>query len=176
MTVVRSHGSAPDTEFVQSSVVVAPEPLEETHRHSTILRGPVGELVPRPVVNAHRNVDVLVDIKGQREPLGIHINDVVVRVRPVVKIGPKGGLPFLCLDDAVGIRSMEDETLELHLPDTREFGPSLESGVRKIADAVGALKKADLWVEVGTDLPVFRFKVEPVGTEVQSCTQVRLPA
>ena len=82
----------------------------------------------------------------------------------------------MCLDNAVRIWGMEDEPLELHFPDACEFGPSLESGVGKIADTVGALKKTDLRVEVGTDLPVFRFKVEPVGAEVQSSTQIGLPA
>src|SRR5437870_10743764 len=37
-------------------------------------------------------------------------------------------------------------------------------------------RKPTCGVEVGTDLPVFRFKVEPVGAEVQSRTQVGLPA
>src|SRR6266576_1304195 len=163
-------------ELVQSSIVVTPETLEKSYIQSTVLRSAIGELVPGPVVNTDWNVDVLVDVKGQREPLGKHINDVVVRVRAVVKISAKGGLPFLCLDNAVRIRSMEDETLELHFPDNCEFGPSLESGVRKIADTVSALKKPNLWVEVGADLPVFRFKVEPVGAEVQSRAQVGLAA
>src|SRR6266481_9332804 len=163
-------------ELVQPSIVVTPETLEKPYIQPTVLGSAIGELVPGPVVNTDWNVDVFVDVKGQREPLGKHINDVVVRVRAVVKISPKRGLPFLCLDDAVRIRSMEDETLKLHFPDACEFGPSLESAVGKIADTVGTLKKTDLWVEVGTDLPVFRFKVEPVGAEVQSRTQVGLPA
>src|SRR3989441_8967739 len=163
-------------ELVQSSIVVTPETLEKPYIQSTVLRSAIGELVPGPVVNTDWNVDVLVDVKGQREALSKHVNDVVVRVRAVVKISPKGGLPFLCLDNAARIRSMEDETLELHFPDTCQFRPSLESGVGKIADTVSALKKPNLWVEVGADLPVFRFKVEPVGTEVQSGPQIGLPA
>src|SRR5437773_6814069 len=134
-------------ELVQSSFVVTPETLEKPYIQPTVLGSAIGELVPGPVVNTDWNVDVLVDVKGQREALSNHVNDVVVRVRPVVKISPKGGLPFLCLDDAVRIRSMEDETLELHFPDAGEFGPSLESGVGKIADTVGVLKKTDLWAE-----------------------------
>src|SRR5438309_9394311 len=128
-------------ELVQPSIVVTPEALEKPYIQPTGLGSAIGELVPGPVVNTDWDVDVLVDVKGQREPLSKHIDDVVVRVRAVVKISPKGGLPFLCLDNAARIRSMEDETLELHFPDTCEFGPSLESGVRKIADAVSALKK-----------------------------------
>src|SRR2546422_4709739 len=159
-------------ELVQSSIVVTPETLEKPYVQSTVLRSAIGELVPGPVVNTDWNVDVLVDVKGQREALSKHVNDVVVRIRPVVKISPKRGLPFLCLDNAVRIRSMEDETLELHFPDTCEFGPSLESGVGKIADAVGALKKPNLRVEVGTDLSMLCFKVEPVGTEANSRTQI----
>src|SRR5713226_1164020 len=163
-------------EFVQSSVVVTPEALEKPHRQPAILRRAVGELVPGPVVNAHWNIDVFVNVEGRDEPLGKHVNDVVVGVGAVVKIRPKSGLPFLCLSKAVRIRSVEDETLELQFPETRKFWPSLESGVSKIADAVGTLKKADLRVEVGADLSVFRFKVEPVGTEVQSGTEIGLPA
>src|SRR5437868_11653199 len=147
-------------ELVQPSIVVTPETLEKPHIQSTVLRSAIGELVPGPVVNTDWNVDVLVDVKGQREALSKHVNDVVVRVRAVVKISPKGGLPFLCLDDAVRIRSMEDETFELHFPDACEFGPSLESGVGEIADTVGALQKTDLWVDVGTDLRVITFNVE----------------
>src|SRR6266446_1186875 len=162
-------------ELVQLSIVITPETLEKPYRQPPVLGRAVRKLVPGPGVNTDWNVDGLVDVKGQREPLGKHINDVVVRVRAVVKISPKRGLPFLCLDNAVRIRSMEDETLELHFPDASEFGSSLESGVGKIADTVGALKKTDLWVEVGTDLPVLRFKVEPVGAEGQSRTQVGLP-
>ena len=93
-----------------------------------------------------------------------------------MKISPKGGLPLLRLDNTVRIRSVEDEALKLHFPHARELRTCLESGVRKIADAVSALKKPNLWVEVGADLSVFRFKVEPVGAEVQSRAQVGLPA
>src|SRR5229473_1337400 len=163
-------------EFVQSSVVVTPETLENPHRQPAILRRAVGELVPGPVVNAHWNIDVFVNVEVCGEPLGKHVNDVVVGVGAVVKIRPKSGLPFLCLNKAVRIRSVEDETFELHFPEPREFWPRFESGVRKIADAVGTLKKADLRVEVGADFSVFRFKVEPVGTEVQSGTEIGLPA
>src|SRR5258705_2884775 len=148
-------------ELVQLSIVITPETLEKPYREPPVLGSAIGELVPGPVVHADWDVDVLVDVKGQREPLGKHINDVVVRLGAVVKISPKGGLPFLCLDNAVCVRGMKDEALELKLPYSPELGTSFEGSVRKIADAVGALKKTDLRVEVGTDLPVFRFKVEP---------------
>src|SRR5439155_20906816 len=80
------------SELVQPPIVVTPETLEKPYRHPPVLRSAIGELVPGPVVNTERDVDVLVDVKGQREPLGKHIDDVVVRVRAVVKISPKGGL------------------------------------------------------------------------------------
>src|SRR5260370_8252762 len=133
-----------------------------------MLRRGVGEVVPGPVVNAHWNIDVLIDVEGRGEPLGKHINDVVVRVGAVVKVGPKRGLPFLCLNKAVRIRSMEDETLELQFPETRKFWPSLESGVSKIAAAVGTLKKADLRVQPLPDLSLFPFTAEPHRTHVHS--------
>src|SRR5437016_14168101 len=159
-------------ELVQPSIVVTPETLEKPYIQPTVLGSAIGELVPGPVVNTDWNVDVLVDVKGQCEALSKHVNDVVVRVRPIVKISPKGGLPFLCLDNAVRIRSMEDETLKLHFADACEFGPSLESGVGKIADTVGALKNTDVLVKVATDLPTFRSNVEPAGPEGRSLTQV----
>src|SRR5216684_5362301 len=119
-------------EFVQLSIVITSETLEKPYRQPTVLGSAIGELMPGPVVNTHWNVDVLVDVKGQGEPLGKHINDVVVRVRAVVKVSPKGGLPFLCLDDAVRIRSVEDENLEMHFANASEFGSRLESGDGKI--------------------------------------------
>src|SRR6266705_4729916 len=118
---VRTVGGA-DPELVQLSIVITPETLEKPYIQPTVLGSAIGELVPGPVVDTDWNVDVLVDVKVQREPLDKHVNNVVVRVRAVVKISSKGGLPFLCLDNAVRIRSMEDETLELHFPDTCEFG------------------------------------------------------
>jgi len=60
-------------------------------------------------------------------------------------------------------------------PGRLRIRPSLESGVGKIADTVGALRKPTCGVEVGTDLPVFRFKVEPVGAEVQSAPRLVCP-
>src|SRR5207245_7305289 len=125
-------------EIVQPSIVVTPETLEKPYIQPTVLGSAIGELVPGPVVNTDWNVDVLVDVKGQREPLGKHINDVVVRVRAVVKISQKGGLPFLCLDDAVRILRMEDETLKLHVARACEIGPSVQSGVGEIATTAGA--------------------------------------
>src|SRR5207245_4085221 len=124
-------------ELVQPSIVVTPETLEKPYSQPTVLGSAIGELVPGPVVNTDWNVDVLVDVKGQREPLGKHINDVVVRVRTVVKISPKRGLPFLCLDDAVRIRSMEDEPLKLHFAYDCEFGPRRTVGVGKVANTIG---------------------------------------
>ncbi len=82
-------------ELVQLSIVITPETLEKPYRQPPVLGGAIGELVPGPVVNTDWNVDVLVDVKGQREALSKHVNDVVVRVRPVVKISPKGGSAIL---------------------------------------------------------------------------------
>src|SRR2546428_7834473 len=82
-------------ELVQPSIVVTPETLEKPYIQPTVLGSAIGELVPGPVVNTDWNVDVLVDVKGQREALSKHVNDVVVRVRPVVKISPKGGSAIL---------------------------------------------------------------------------------
>src|SRR5437879_12090726 len=109
-------------ELVQPSIVVTPGTLEKPYIQPTVLGSAIGELVPGPVVNTDWNVDVLVDVKGQREPLGKHINDVVVCVRAVVKISPKGGLPFLCLDNAVRIWGRKHETIALHFPEPAEYG------------------------------------------------------
>ena len=36
--------------------------------------------MPGPVVDTHRNIDVLVDVEWRGQTLGKHINDVVVRI------------------------------------------------------------------------------------------------
>ncbi len=129
-----------------------------------------------PVVDTHWNVDIFVDVEWGGEPLGKYVDDVVVGVGAVVKIGPKGGLPFLRLDGMMSVRSVKDETLKLQFSDTRDGRTNFERGIRKIADTVGAFEKSNLWVEVGADLPVFRRQVEPVGAEVQSRAEIGLSA
>src|SRR6266566_1912004 len=64
--------------LVQPPIVVTPETLEKPYRQPQVLRSAIGELVPGPVVNTDWDVDVLIDVKGQREPLSKHIDDVVV--------------------------------------------------------------------------------------------------
>src|SRR6266699_5724871 len=58
--------------LVQPPIVVTPETLEKPYRQPQVLRSAIGELVPGPVVNTDWDVDVLVDVKGQREPLSKH--------------------------------------------------------------------------------------------------------
>ena len=57
----------------------------------------------REVVEAGRNIDVLVDVERLREALGEDVNDIVIRISAVVEIGAKGRLPFLSLQDSSSV-------------------------------------------------------------------------
>src|SRR5207253_11089377 len=94
-------------ELVQSSIVVTPEALEKPYIQPTVLGSAIGALAPAPAVHTDWNVDVLVDVKGQREALSKHVNDFVVRVRSAVKLRPKAALPSSCLDAAVLTSTMD---------------------------------------------------------------------
>src|ERR1035438_1681171 len=131
-------------------------------------------MVPRSVIDAHRNVDILVDVEGRGEPLREYVDDVVVGEGAVVKLDPKRIQPLLRLDGVVSIGSMIEEAFELQLPYPSPFWPRLELGVYIVANAIGALKKTDRRVEVRTNLPMLRLQVDPGGLEVQVCTHVRL--
>ena len=65
------------------------------------------------MVEAGRNIDVLVDVERLREALGEDVNDIVIRISAVVEIGAKGRLPFLSLQDSSGVRSVVDKRLEV---------------------------------------------------------------
>src|SRR4029077_21126996 len=90
-------------EFIQASVVVTAEALEDLHGQSAILGSAVGELVPRPVVDSDGTVDILVDVEWGGEPLGEDVNNVVVGIGSVVKISPESSLPFLSLNDMLSV-------------------------------------------------------------------------
>ena len=49
--------------FIQTAVIVGPEALEETHHETVILWGSISELMPSPMVLAHRDEDVLIDVE-----------------------------------------------------------------------------------------------------------------
>src|ERR1700758_2332039 len=119
--------------------------------------------MPRPVVHAYRDEDVLVDIERGGEALREHIHDVIVRVRAVVEIGAEGSLPFLRLHRTVRIRGVINETFEIQFAHTCEFWADLEIGIREVTNAVGPFEKPNSRVEVGTDLPVIGAKIKPVG-------------
>lgn len=56
------------------------------------------------MVQAIRNEDILIDMKGRCDALREHVDDVVVRVRAVVEFGAKRILPFLSGNLACCIR------------------------------------------------------------------------
>ena len=69
--------------------------------------------MPYPVVNAHRNVDILVNVERCGEALCKSVNDVVIRIRTIVKLSTKGRLPLLGLHYAVGIWGMKNKAFEI---------------------------------------------------------------
>src|SRR5215472_17442203 len=82
-----------EAEFVEGTVVVAAETLEDVVDEAAVLAGAVGKLVARKVVDADGDEDILVDVKGSGEALDENVSDVVVGVCAIVEFCAKRGLP-----------------------------------------------------------------------------------
>ena len=68
-------------------------------------------------------------MEGRRNALREHVNDVVVGVTAVVKLGAKGVLPLLCGNLAERIRCVKKKALELQFTHTCDGRPHLKGQV-----------------------------------------------
>src|SRR6266496_1574069 len=130
----------------------------------------------RPVVNTYWNIDVPVDIEWRREPLGKYVHDIVIRVGTIVEDGAKGGLPFLRLDSSSRIRGMEEEALEVHLPEIGAQRTELEIRIHVVADAIRAFHKTNFRIEVRPDFSMPGKELKPIGIEIHGGTEICLSA
>ncbi len=80
----------------------------------------------REVVQTILNKNIFVDIQWRSDPLRKHVRNVIVGIRPVVKLRPESSLPFLSLHHVVRVRRVKHESFKLQLADAREFWPHLE--------------------------------------------------
>src|SRR6266849_5393930 len=131
--------------------------------------------MPSPVVFAQRDENVLVDVEWLGEPLGEDVRDVIVTVRAIIELNPKGALPLLCLKNMTGVRCMEDAPFEVELAYAAKLGSQLKIAVQVIAYTVDSFEKAHLRVEIRTDLPVLGEQFKPVGLVPESCSDIGLP-
>ena len=82
------------------------------------------------MIEAIRDEYVFINVKWGCDSLRKYIYDVVVSVSTVVEIRPKSVLPFLRRDPAMGIRRVQNKTLELQFADTGGFrSPFLKPGI-----------------------------------------------
>src|SRR5690348_16081650 len=118
--------------------------------------------MPREMIEAVGNKNILVDMKGRGDSLGEHIDDVIVGVRTIVEFGSERVLPLLRRYLARRIRRVKDKSLELELPDARNARPYLEGQVSVRFVGIGTLDETDLRVEVRPGLPAFNDSFDPV--------------
>ena len=111
----------PHAELIQGSVIVGSKTLKEAVNESFALIRSVGELVPVEVIKARGDYDAAEDIEGRIQTLDKVVDQVVIGIGSVVKQGPKGRLPFLCLQHSAGVRLPCHERFEIQLAD----GPAL---------------------------------------------------
>src|SRR5215472_5420697 len=103
------------------AVVVSPKTLKKPEDPAAILRRPVRQLMPGPVIQAIGNNHVFVDVEGRNDSLCKHIHDVVVSVGATVEFGAECTLPLLGLQNAVSVRRMKHETFEIQFADATNF-------------------------------------------------------
>src|SRR5437868_15433654 len=137
------------------AVVVGSKPLKEAQDPAAILSRAIRQLVSRPVIETIGNNDVFVNIERREDSLGEHIHDVVIGIGTIVEFGAERTLPFLGLQDAMSIRGMKNEALEVELPDASNLRSRLQSEISVVTDTISAFKKTDLGIEIRTDLAPF---------------------
>ena len=143
------------------AVVVSSKPLEEAKDPAAILSRAIRQLVPRPMIEAIGNNDVFVNVERREDSLSEHIHDVVIGIGTIVEFGAERTLPFLGLQDAMSIRGMKNEALEVELPDATNLRPRLQSEISVVTDTIGTFEKTNLGIEIRTDLAAFGEKFEP---------------
>src|SRR5215469_15226512 len=127
-----------------------------------------------PVVLTKRNEDVLVDIEWSGDTLRKDIDNVVVAVGAVMEFDAKRVLPFLGLQNMFRVRSVKDEALKIELAHTAKFWPRLEVHICVVTDTVGTFQKADLGIEIGTDLAMLAKDFEPAILIIHASPKVGL--
>ncbi len=75
-----------------------------------------------PVIEAHWNIDVLVDVEGLRQALGEDIHEVVIAVGAVVELNAESGLPLLGLQHVLGVVGMKDERKKVQFAHSAQAG------------------------------------------------------
>jgi len=122
------------------------------------------------MIFADWNRNILVDIERRDQSLGKDVHNVVIAVRTIMEIDPKGVLPLLCLQNVVSIRRVKDESLKVQVPHTVKFRPGFEVHVEVVAYTVSAREKADFRVEIRSYFPVLSEDVEPIRLVVEPCS------
>src|SRR5206468_5779011 len=132
-------------------VVVGAKAFKETEHQPAILRRSVGELMAGPVVLADGNGNILVNIERLSQQLRENIHDIVVAVRPVVEFDPKGVLPLLRFENVVSIGRVKNESFEVQLAHSAQFGSGLEGCIQIVTDAIGAFDEPNLGIKIWPD-------------------------
>ena len=134
------------------TVIIGSKALKQVESESPILARAIGQLVPRKVVYAYGNIDVLVDVEGLRETLSKDIHDVIIGVASVIEFRAKRRLPFLSLQHSSSVGGMVDERLEIEFADAAELGAWFEINIRPALVHIRSIHEADFWIEVGSNL------------------------
>src|SRR6266852_3022771 len=114
-------------------------------------------------------------MKRYCDSLGKHIRDVIVGVRPVVKIGSKCSLPFLRLNDTVRVRCVKKEALELHLSDSSDRRSRFESEISIGFIGIRPFDESNFRIEVGPDFSTFEYPLYPVRAIGQGSPKIAVP-
>ena len=114
------------------------------------------------VVDTRWDERIFIDVKGLRNALGEHIDDIVIRIPSVVELGPEGRLPLLRLQDTTRVGGVINETLKVQLPNAANLGTGCEIEVDVALVCVHAIDEANFGVVVGADLVPDGAELEPV--------------
>src|SRR5579859_1679434 len=102
------------------------------------------------------------------------LNEDVIGIRPVIKLGAKRRLPLLRLHGPMSVRIVRDEAFKVEFAYARDLGASLKIRVRKITNAIGPLQKSHRGIEVRANLSMLAEKIKPVRSVDDSRPKIGL--
>src|SRR5205085_5679367 len=143
--------SPTNAELIQGPVIVGAKSFKEAVNKRLAGIRTVGKLMPVKMIEAGGDEHVFEDVEWRGQSLDEVIEKIVIGVGAVMKQGAESCLPFLRLQNAVGIRLVPEKAFKVVLSDRTSLRPGRDLEVDKIGDQVSALDEAHLGIEVGLD-------------------------
>src|SRR6266568_8411500 len=115
-----------------------------------------------PVIVANGKEDAFIDIERFRQLLREDVNDIVIGIRSVIELGSKRALPFLRLQDAMCIGSMEEKAFKIQLAKSPDSGSRFHSCIHVVTDTIRPFNEPHFRIKVWSNFSMLVKALKPV--------------